>query len=275
MSNPIDLLFTIDERYMAPLQVALVSIKENNPNQDMRVWIVHESVSEVKIESLRTLTNKLGYDLNVVQVDGSNWSDAPIEDRYPKEMYFRLLAGEILPKKITKVIYMDPDILVINSIRELWDLDMGEYMLAAATHTGVIDVTTPINKVRLDIKHGYYNSGIMVINLEKAREIVRWADISDVIQEHGNMLLLPDQDILNYLYGKYAIEIPDEKWNYDARMYTRYLTASLGERDIHWVMENTVVLHFCGKPKPWDKKHDNRFTGLYLDYLKKTSRMMD
>ncbi|AIG66192.1 glycosyltransferase family 8 protein [Weissella tructae] len=275
MSNPIDLLFTIDERYMAPLQVALVSIKENNPNQDMRVWIVYESVSEVKIESLRTLTNKLGYDLNVVQVDGSNWSDAPIEDRYPKEMYFRLLAGEILPKEITKVIYMDPDILVINSIRELWDLDMGEYMLAAATHTGVIDVTTPINKVRLDIKHGYYNSGIMVINLEKAREIVRWADISDVIQEHGNMLLLPDQDILNYLYGKYAIEIPDEKWNYDARMYTRYLTASLGERDIHWVMENTVVLHFCGKPKPWDKKHDNRFTGLYLDYLKKTSRMMD
>ncbi|AIM64909.1 hypothetical protein WS105_1319 [Weissella ceti] len=226
MSNPIDLLFTIDERYMAPLQVALVSIKENNPNQDMRVWIVYESVSEVKIESLRTLTNKLGYDLNVVQVDGSNWSDAPIEDRYPKEMYFRLLAGEILPKEITKVIYMDPDILVINSIRELWDLDMGEYMLAAATHTGVIDVTTPINKVRLDIKHGYYNSGIMVINLEKAREIVRWADISDVIQEHGNMLLLPDQDILNYLYGKYAIEIPDEKWNYDARMYTRYLTAS-------------------------------------------------
>lgn len=275
MSNPIDLLFTIDERYIAPLQVALVSIKENNPNQDMRVWIVHESVSEVKIESLRTLTNKLGYDLNVVQVDGSNWSDAPIEDRYPKEMYFRLLAGEILPKEITKVIYMDPDILVINSIRELWDLDMGEYMLAAATHTGVIDVTTPINKVRLDIKHGYYNSGIMVINLEKAREIVRWADISDVIQEHGNMLLLPDQDILNYLYGKYAIEIPDEKWNYDARMYTRYLTASLGERDIHWVMENTVVLHFCGKPKPWDKKHDNRFTGLYLDYLKKTNRMMD
>jgi lipopolysaccharide biosynthesis glycosyltransferase len=190
-------------------------------------------------------------------------------------MYFRLLAGEILPKEITKVIYMDPDILVINSIRELWDLNMGEYMLAAATHTGVIDVTTPINKVRLDIKHGYYNSGIMVINLEKAREIVRWADISDVIQEHGNMLLLPDQDILNYLYGKYAIEIPDEKWNYDARMYTRYLTASLGERDIHWVMENTVVLHFCGKPKPWDKKHDNRFTGLYLDYLKKTNRVVD
>lgn len=273
MNNQMELLFTIDERYMAPLKVALVSIKENNPDQKIRVWLIHESVSNTSLEELETLTNKLGYTLEAIKVDGSNWSDAPIEDRYPKEMYFRLLAGEILPKEITKVMYLDPDILVINSLRELWDIDMSEHMLAAATHTGVIDVTTPINKVRLDIKHGYYNSGIMLINLEKARETVKWDDISQVIQEHGNMLLLPDQDILNYLYGKYAVEIPDEKWNYDARMYTRYLTASLGERDIHWTMKNTSILHFCGKPKPWDDKHDNRFTALYLDYQKKLDQI--
>ena len=41
---------------------------------------------------------------------------------------------------------------------------------------------------------------------------------------------------------------------------------SRGVQDIHWVMANTAILHFNGKPKPWTEKHDNRFTALYLNY---------
>ena len=206
-------------------------------------------------------------------MDGSNWASAPTVARYPKEMYFRLLAGEILPKEVTKVLYLDPDILVINSLSDLWKLKLEQHLLAAATHTGLLDVATPINKVRLDLDHEYYNSGVMLLNLTQARQKVQWADISRVIEKYAHFLVLPDQDILNYLYGKYALTIPEERWNYDARMYGKYFTRSLSKHDLHWVMANTSILHFCGKPKPWDKKHDNRFTALYLSYQKRVAQL--
>lgn len=266
MEKPIELLFTLDEGYIKLLEVALFSIHANNPGQEFRVWLVHEKITDESLKSLEELCKKLEFDLRIIKVDSSNWKDAPTVKRYPKEMYFRLLAGEILPIDVSKVIYLDPDVLVINPLTELWNLDLDDHMLAAATHTGLIDVATPLNKVRLDLDHGYYNSGIMLINLDQAREKIKWGDISEVIEKYADYLVLPDQDILNYLYGKYALPIPEEKWNYDARMYATYLTRSLAQHDIHWVMANTSVLHFCGKLKPWDKKHDNRFTALYLSY---------
>ncbi len=266
MNRKIELLFTLDEGYLRPLKVALLSIHANNPNQSFRIWLVHERISQESLLSLQAFSEHLGFEFREIKVDGSNWENAPTVARYPKEMYFRLLAGEILPEEITKVLYLDPDILVINSLNELWNIDLTKYLLAAATHIGLLDLTTPLNKVRLDLDHEYYNSGIILINLEQAREKIKWEDISQVLQKRANYLLLPDQDILNYLYGKYAMTIPEEKWNYDARMYTKYLAKSLNKHDIHWVLRNTAILHFCGKPKPWSKKHDNRFTALYLNY---------
>lgn len=266
MSETLELLFTLDEGYIPPLKVALKSIYENNVKENFRIWLVHEHISKEKLMEVQALTDSFHWEFQNVQVDGSRFSDAPTQERYPKEMYFRLLAGEILPQELKKVLYLDPDILVINPLRPLWEKEISDYLLTASTHIGVVDVTTAVNNLRLDTDHGYYNSGIMLMNLTKAREIIKWEDILKTLEKYGHYLMLPDQDILNHLYGKYILEVPDEIWNYDARNYGTYFIRSLGKMDIQWVMKNTSILHFNGKPKPWSPKHDNRFTALYLNY---------
>ncbi|HHX69626.1 MAG TPA: glycosyltransferase family 8 protein, partial [Gallicola sp.] len=72
--------------------------------------------------------------------------------------------------------------------------------------------------------------------------------------KYGNQLLLPDQDILNYLYSQYIKEVAEEIWNYDTRKYLSYFTRSLGEHSLQWVMENTSILHFCGRPNLGSQK---------------------
>lgn len=266
MDQQIELLFTIDEGYLKPLKVALLSIRQSNLNQAIRVWLIHESISKQSIDQVRQLTDHLNLQFESVKIDGSQWDSAKTDDRYPKEMYFRLLAGEILPNDIKKVLYLDPDILVINPLIDLWRTDLEGQMLAAATHVGLTDVSTRLNKVRLDLDHVYFNSGVLIIDLDQARKKIHWSDIQEVIVKYNSLLILPDQDILNRLYGKYTKEIPEEIWNYDNRKYMRYLTKSLAQHDVHWVMDNTSIIHYCGGPKPWDDKHDNRFTALYLNY---------
>lgn len=273
MFEPMDLLFTLDEGYLQPLKVALTSIYDQHSNQKIRIWLIHEVISERNQQELTSFVTNLGWEMHFIKADGTIWEEAPTVERYPKEMYFRLLAGQILPPEITKVLYLDPDILVINSLDELWNLDLNDYLFAAATHKRMLDLTTKFNQIRLDTDHGYYNSGVMLINLVKARELVDWADIQAVIGKFNKLLMLPDQDILNHLYGKYALEIPEEVWNYDTRLYTTYLAKSFGKQNIQWVMQHTSILHFCGKPKPWNEKSDSRFTALYLNYQNLSIKM--
>ena len=115
-------------------------------------------------------------------------------------MYYRLLALLILPKSIKKILYLDPDILIINSIRPLWETELGNYIFAAASHVGVTGVINDINRARLRVDHDYYNSGVMLMDLTKARSIVNVEEIFQCVREHKEELLLPDQDIFNYLY---------------------------------------------------------------------------
>ena len=272
MKDSMDILVTIDENYIEPLEVMLFSLFKNNPDFRGNVWLIHQTIPEEDIEKMTDWVNKFSWSLKTIKVDDHFFDDAKTDERYPKEMYFRLLCGEILPTNIKRILYLDPDILVINSLESLWRLDLEGSLLGAATHKGVTNISSGINNIRLSTDHDYYNSGVMLIDVVQARKIIDIESINQAIEKFGNLLFLPDQDILNHLYGKYIREINEELWNYDSRKYMSYLARSRGNHDIFWVMTNTSIIHFCGEAKPWQKKHDTRFTAMYLDYLKECRR---
>ncbi len=113
-----------------------------------------------------------------------------------------------------------------------------------------------------------------MINLEKAREEIVPEEIFVYADRNYKNLLLPDQDILNAMYGDRVLPLKDSIYNYDVRNYSTYLLKSKGEEDLTWMMENTVILHFCGRDKPWNKNHRSRFTALYRLYMKLSKRYL-
>jgi len=267
------ILVTLDEDYVYPLKVMLVSLFENNPHEQIKIWLIHAGIKKSLLMEIAQLVEELNGEFESCQIADAFFEEAPVVERYPKEMYFRLLAGQILPIGIERVIYIDPDTLIINPLNELWSLDLDGYMLGAAVHKGLTNLTTGINNLRLGTKHGYYNSGIMLIDLSQAREKIALEDIEHVIKESGHYLMLPDQDILNFLYGEDVLEIPEERWNYDTRKYRGYYARSLTKLDLKWVMTNTSILHFCGRPKPWENESDDRFVALYHHYEQRLKRL--
>ena len=86
---------------------------------------------------------------------------------YSKEMYYRLLAFKFLPPEMDKILYLDPDLIVINPLRGLYDTDIDDYLFAAAFHDRVS--VKEVNKLRLmpyEIA-AYYNTGVMLMNLAR------------------------------------------------------------------------------------------------------------
>lgn len=266
--DKINILVTFDKNYINPFKTMMMSLAENNPEEQIHIWLLYSHIPSFYLEHIKEYLTQLQMEITIIKVNRNLFKDVPVMKQYPQEMYYRLMAPLILPETLDRVLYLDSDILVINSIRPLWEINLKECAFAAATHLGVTNMVKEINKIRMGIEHDYYNSGVMLMDLKKARVIIKKKEIFDYVRKHKNELVLPDQDVFNYLYGKYTILIDDAIWNYDARYFTRYLLKSSGEYVMEWLINNTVFLHFCGKRKPWQKDDSSKFAALYKQRLR-------
>ena len=114
-------------------------------------------------------------------------------------MLFR--SARFLPEELKRVLYLDPDTLVINSLLPLWELELDGHLFAAAAHTGKTEIANNVNRFRLGTEGDYYNSGVLLMDLERCRNEIHTEELFDYVSNHGDELILPDQDILNALYG--------------------------------------------------------------------------
>ena len=119
--NRMDILVTLDQNYLPPLQVMLTSLHFSHPRDSLRVYLMHRDIPKKSLETLAAQCGQLGLELVPIQVDGTLFQTAPITKQYPQEMYYRLLAPHLLPQDLHRVLYLDPDILVINSLTPLWE----------------------------------------------------------------------------------------------------------------------------------------------------------
>lgn len=262
----IHLLVTFDTNYIPPFQTMLTSAVQNTPGTKFHVWLLHSAILQEDLTRLSGFCQTLGVPLTPLVMDRRLFADAPISNQYPQEMYYRLLAPHLLPSSLHRVLYLDPDILVINPLTPLWETELQGNLFAAASHTTVNDLVNGINRIRLKTDQDYYNTGVLLMDLDRGRTDIHPQEIFQHVQEHGSELLLPDQDVFNTLYGSKTLWIDDALWNYDARYYPGYLLRSNGAYHMDWVMQNTAILHFCGKRKPWKKAYAGRFATLYKHY---------
>ncbi|NLW55712.1 MAG: glycosyltransferase family 8 protein [Firmicutes bacterium] len=267
-----NILVTINANYLKPLQVMLKSMFINNPQEEFYVYLIHSSLKEEELTALDQFISDHNHQLRAVTISDDYFKDAPILMHYTKEMYYRLLACKVLPPDLDRVLYLDPDIIVINELKTLYQLDLADYLYAAAYHKRV--PIREINKIRLNAyeMEEYYNSGVLLMNLQLQRELIDEQEIFDFVDKYKNRLIMPDQDVLNSLYAKRIKTISEIKYNYDTRYYIYYRLMSKGEVDMDYVINNTSILHFCGKKKPWHKNYRGVFHALYKHYEKLTFR---
>lgn len=264
----INLLVTLDSKYIRPLKVMLASMFINNPGEDFHVYLVHSSIKDEEIADLEHFMDDHGQKLSAIKIDNSYFQDAPVVFHYTKEMYYRLLAYKFLPGELDRILYLDPDILVLNPVREFYETDLEGYLYAAAYHNVI--AVKGINQLRLyPYKiNAYINSGVLLMNLVLQRDLVDEEAIYTFIEKNRAKLIMPDQDIINALYAD-KIKCMDEKiYNYDTRFYNYYKVMTNNRCDMDFIIWNTVFLHFCGKKKPWRKGYSGKFHSLYKHYEK-------
>ncbi len=266
------LLFTADQNYALHILPVLQSIRTIHPHTSFHIHLIGDDIARETIEMIGLFCRHKKMAFSAYSVADHVFKEAPINKHYSKAMYYRMLAADILPKTVKKVLYLDPDVLVINSLKSLWEIDMEGHLFVAASHTGEESLLGSINKIRLDTSSVYYNTGVLLMDLRQIRKDFDSDRLFSFIDATGHKLLLPDQDVFNALYGHRTKQVPDEIWNYDPRKYSQYLLKSAGAYDTYWVIQNTSILHYCGKDKPWHPRYRYRFGSLYRHYEQMAQR---
>lgn len=264
-----NLLFSITKNYIRQLETVLFSIRENNKNKDFIIYLLTDDKGSLHaFKKLNDFCSQISMKLEIIQVPSTTFSHAPKTSRYPQMIYYRLVAQNFLPATIDRILYLDCDLLCLNSFDKLYNIDFQDKLYVAASHTESIRIGNTFNKIRLGNydAENYFNSGVLLMNLNKIREEVHLSDIYNFIDQNSLQLFLPDQDILNALYGDKIKSIPDIYYNYDTRFFGAYKLLNGGNINLDWIAENTVFLHFCGRDKPWQKNYTGKFAALYKYY---------
>jgi len=269
-----NLLFSINKKCISLLQTCMWSVWKNGGAEEYHIYVFHTDLGEKEMEHIME-TLPEGIDWNFIYVPEELFADFVTTKRYPKEIYYRLAAPYLLPESLDRVLYMDVDTVVINSLMDLYQTDFEGNYFMGCTNTKV--PLQKFNQVRLgiDVEKDvpYINTGVLMMNLPLLRENLNFEDICEFSEKKKQMLILPDQDILTALYGEHVKLIDNLRYNLSDRTLLAYNADPQKENvDEAWVRKNTSIIHYFGRNKPWKKKYIGILDVFYVELEEEYTR---
>lgn len=259
MNEKIDIVACTDKFYVMPTGVMMLSVCENNPDTDIVFHIILED--NVKAEDRRDLENVVApyrgkslafYNVNEKMLKMS----FPVGEKLhiTKAAYYRLFLSELLPQDIDKVLYLDGDLIVRHSLLPLWEIDLGEHAIAAA-HDGSSGVIEFYNRLKYPFELGYFNSGVLLINLKYWREHQVVKVFESYMEKHANVIKYHDQDVLNVVFCEKKILIPIKYNLQHGFLEKKSMTYDYWklEHEVLEARQDPYIVHFTFRDKPWRK----------------------
>lgn len=262
-----NILLTFNKKYL-PYCVSL--IRSINAYNSVRLdfYLVTNDVKKDDLMIYQQYFTNNNF-FHFVNIDEQMFKDSRTSKRYPLAIYYRLFASKYLPSDMDKILYLDPDIIVKGDLSSLYNLDLGDNYFAGATNIGLFlkkfnQLRTGANKDNI-----YLNTGVLLFNLKKLREEQKEEDVYEFLEKKRYLLTLPDQDVIYTLYGNKVTLIDNLIYNISDRTITLFnLKNKITKKkiDYSWVEENSIIIHYFGRNKPWKSSYKGILKPFYDRY---------
>lgn len=272
-----DILLSTDKNYIMPTGVTMKSICVNNVNVTFHI-LIDKKVTENQKQQLE----------NIIDIDKGQsikfyCLDTRFMDKFPslgivksyitKATYYRLFISDVLPKTVSKVIYLDGDVVNTQSLEKLWSFDISGYAIGAVTD--MAEARHDYTRLGYDANKGYFNAGVLFINLDYWREHGLKDKFMDLIVRHPEKIKLHDQDVLNITLVDEKINLP-MKYNVQNGFLCNTIKEELRNRydeckdDLLEAIVGPVLIHFTDNKKPWHNEDCNPYGYEWFKYYKQT-----
>lgn len=261
-----DIIAGCDADFAQHLAVMLLSLADTNSRHSFSVFVLWNGPPSEK-EKLRGVLAGTPFEFSLIDVTDAALSDLAIGGDFTRMVYARLLMGNLLPREIDRILYLDSDILVRGDVGELWATE-----LQGRTVGAVADLPRyPFNQtLGLRADAVYFNSGVLLIDLQRWRERRIGERALAFAREHPSRLRWWDQCALNFVLQDDWTML-DRSWNFQSFDVAHAVNGHMRfDRVDPKRLASARVVHFNGTSKPWHYLNDHPLKSEYLRYRART-----
>ena len=264
-----------DDRYAQHGAVACASILlQHQRGCPVHVYFLSDNISKEKEAAITATVTRLQGKISFIAT-GDIAIQAHTSGHINRAAYLRLMLDQLLPENVTKVIYLDTDLLVLDDIETLWHTPLEGKPMAAVPDLGILCSKRMVKQkeATLGIPAGdlYFNSGVMVLDLAAWRSHHYGRQVLEKVAQGA--FRHHDQDGLNLVFKDNWQALP-LRWNVIPPIFTlplKVLTHSTWRRKAIEAAKHPAVFHWAGRYKPWEFERDGAFNERYYDVLKETA----
>lgn len=277
ISGGIPIVFTADRNYYLYIGVAIQSIIENKENETQYDIIILETgLTGFQKEKLEVLSR---HDVHVRVLDV-----AEVCKKYKMDelmtihhlnhaAYIRLLLCEIL-KNYHKVIYLDSDLVVLTDLSEVYyntDLSRNyaavvkDYLIRSVFVQRPEFVQYMKEVLHVDDLDMYFNSGVMILNLDLMRADGIQGRLLEVARINNKYF--HDQNVLNSVLYKKVVYL-DGVYNVNYFLYFDMYRDAIPDSYFD-EFRRPKILHYASRNKPW-RKPELPASGIFWHYARLT-----
>lgn len=279
--NTAHIVLGADDNYSLPLATTIFSILKNaNLESSLHFHILDGGITDKNVRKINKVFNKLGkqHFINWIHPDLSQLNDLSTPGR-PPSIYLPILIPSLLPDHCKKAVFLDCDMIIESDISKLASLEMdGSPIMAVRDYLIQIcsdrEGIATFKELGGEADSPYFNSGVMVLNIELWRKENLTEKAIDYIQKNRDTIYHYDQGVLNALFIDKWKEL-DPMWNQQGCLFwpqvlkkTRYTEQLL--ENYEQLVNQPYIIHYLSPSKPWSHTcmhpHANRF----LYYLKES-----
>lgn len=258
-----NILIAINNGYYNPAKVMLTSLCINNRFENHSVYLLYSELDSEKIDDLKKALRRYHCEVNPVYVDKDRFEGLPLSHHFSIETYYRFLMQTMVPDTVSRILWLDADMIIKGSLKEFYYQDFEDKCIAVCKSINK-DPDSLIKKLCLPAGTPYFNAGTILFNLEKIRKEMDPEVYFEYAKNNPEKITWLDQDILNAVFF-------DKKKVHDYKLYNfmHFSGTNFSDEEKRIIDNETVVLHYIGSVKPWNPKYVGYTYKYYKKYAKR------
>jgi lipopolysaccharide biosynthesis glycosyltransferase len=237
----------VEGAYLAHSAAMLHSVATHAPG--VHVHLLHGPA--VPAEPVGEMLGALGARFTAHPISPERVDGLPVVEQFTAAMWFRVFLPELVPDA-DRVLYLDVDTIVVDSLEPLASIDLSGAYVGAVTNVLLDHHAGRPSSLGL-APGAYFNSGVLLMNLDAMRRDGCTEALLDYARSRGPELEWPDQDTLNAVLGERRVAL-HPRWNYMNSMRVGPEAARVfSQEELAEAARAPAIRHFEGPAhnKPW------------------------
>lgn len=192
-----DILYSSSDSYAFLTGISILSLLENNQAcPEINIYIMDNRITDRNKTKLNEVVSRYRRKLSFIPMqDMKKLTGHEIDTRrWNISTFGRLYMAGALPETVHKVLNIDCDTIILDSLEPLWDID-----LTGKVFGGMLECMNDRYRRNVGMGKGepYLNGGVVLMNCDEIRRYGYESLFTECIGKYGSSLAYLDQDVLN------------------------------------------------------------------------------